>query len=144
GVMYHVGRPGEDGFMDRVLQAWGVDGHNSHTNVCSSSTRLGLMTMWGSDRSSPDYANADFILLVSAKLESGHYFNPHAQRITEARERGAQVAVLDIRLSNTASVADHWLPTYPGSEAFVLLAMAGVILREGLADREFVRRWTNW
>src|SRR5216110_3504666 len=29
-VMYHVGRPGHDGYMDRVLQAWGVDGHNSH------------------------------------------------------------------------------------------------------------------
>ena len=33
-VMYHVGRPGEDGFMARVLQSWRVDGHNSHTNVC--------------------------------------------------------------------------------------------------------------
>ncbi|NNF09872.1 MAG: molybdopterin-dependent oxidoreductase, partial [Acidimicrobiia bacterium] len=25
-IMYHVGRPGEDGFMDRTLKAWGVDG----------------------------------------------------------------------------------------------------------------------
>src|SRR5207245_4069945 len=40
-VMYHVGRPGEDGYANRVLQAWGIDGHNSHTNVCSSSARLG-------------------------------------------------------------------------------------------------------
>ncbi len=143
-VMYHVGRPGEDGFMNRVLAAWGIDGHNSHTNVCSASTRLGLMSVWGSDRASPDYGNSDFILLVSAKLESGHYFNPHAQRITEARMRGARVAVLDIRHSNTAAMADHWLATYPGSEATVLLAMAGVILSEGLADREFLRRWTNW
>ena len=28
-VMYHVGRPGEDGFTERILAAWGVDGHNS-------------------------------------------------------------------------------------------------------------------
>ena len=35
-IMYHVGRPGEDGFTERVLASWGVDGHNSHTNVCSS------------------------------------------------------------------------------------------------------------
>src|SRR5207248_2753712 len=34
-IMYHVGRPGHDGYMERVLQAWGIDGHNSHTNVCS-------------------------------------------------------------------------------------------------------------
>ncbi|MGE0707956.1 MAG: molybdopterin dinucleotide binding domain-containing protein [Planctomycetota bacterium] len=144
GVMYHVGRPGEDGFMNWILGVWGVDGHNSHTNVCSSSTRLGMTALWGSDRPSPDYAESEFILLVSAKLESGHYFNPHAQRITEARARGTQVAVLDIRLSNTASIADHWLPTLPGSEADVLLAMGAVILEEDLADRAFLERWTNW
>ncbi|MCI0636279.1 MAG: molybdopterin-dependent oxidoreductase, partial [Actinobacteria bacterium] len=40
-VVYHVGRPGEDHFPLRMLQAWGVDGHNSHTNVCSASARLG-------------------------------------------------------------------------------------------------------
>ena len=39
-VMYHVGRPGEDGYALRILQSWGVDGHNSHTNVCSSAARL--------------------------------------------------------------------------------------------------------
>ena len=27
--------PGEDGYTERVLASWGVDGHNSHTNVCS-------------------------------------------------------------------------------------------------------------
>src|SRR5437763_12867862 len=31
-VMYHVGRPGEDGFTERVMASWGVDGHNSHPN----------------------------------------------------------------------------------------------------------------
>ena len=44
-LMYHVGRPGEDGYANRVLQAWGVDGHNSHTNVCSSSARLGAFSL---------------------------------------------------------------------------------------------------
>ena len=144
GVMYHVGRPGEDGFIARMLQCWGVDGYNTHTNVCSSSARLGYMSVWGADRPSADFAQARFILLVSAQLESGHYFNPHAQRIIAAKEAGAEIAVLDIRLSNTASVADHWLPTRPGSEAAVLLAMAALICREGLADQAFLARWTNW
>src|SRR5258708_34315391 len=57
---------------------------------------------------------------------------------------GAKLAVMDPRLSNTASMADFWLPTYPGSEAAVLLAMAKVLLDEGLADLEYVERWTNW
>ena len=143
-VMYHVGRPGEDGFTERVLAAWGVDGHNSHTNVCSSGARTGYQFWCGIDRPSPDHANAEVMLLISAHLETGHYFNPHAQRITEARERGAKLVVLDVRMSNTATHADHWLATYPGSEAAVLLAIARHLIATDRYDRDFVRKWWNW
>ncbi len=143
-VMYHVGRPGEDGFAERVLQAWGVDGHNSHTNICSAGARLGLALWGGYDRPSPDYANAKVILLLSSHLETGHYFNPHAQRIMEAREAGARLAVIDPRLSNTAAKADIWLSPWPGSEAAILLAIAAHLLRTGRIDREFMKRWVNW
>ncbi len=143
-VVYHVGRPGHEGYANRVLQGWGVDGHNSHTNICSSGARFGYNIWYGYDRPSPDHANAKFILLISAHLESGHYFNPHAQRIIEGKMKGAKLACMDPRLSNTASMSDYWLPTYPGSEAAVLLAMAKVILDEGLYNRPFLENWTNW
>ncbi len=144
GIMYHVGRPGEDHYANRAVQAWGVDGHNSHTNICSAAARCGYAMWSGGDRPSPDYANAEAILLVSAHLESGHYFNPHAQRIIEGKQRGAKLIVLDPRLSNTAARADCWLPTWPGTEAGVLLAMCNHLLQTGRYDREFVRRWVNW
>ncbi|MGQ0613768.1 MAG: molybdopterin-dependent oxidoreductase [Planctomycetaceae bacterium] len=143
-VMYHVGRPGHDAMMDRVLKAWGVDGHNSHTNVCSSAARLGYAIMTGGDRPSPDHANARCILLLSAHLESGHYFNPHAQRIIEGHNKGAKLIVLDPRHSNTAAKADLWLPTWPGSEATVLLAIARHLLETGRFDETFVKTHTNW
>jgi anaerobic selenocysteine-containing dehydrogenase len=143
-VMYHVGRPGEDGYVNRVLQSWGVDAHNSHTNVCSSSARLGYALWSGHDRPSPDHANAKLILLLSSHLETGHYFNPHAQRIIEGKMSGAKVCVIDIRCSNTASKADWWLSPWPGTEAMLLLSMAKVILDEGLFDRAFMMRYVNW
>jgi anaerobic selenocysteine-containing dehydrogenase len=143
-IVYHVGRPGHEGYMDRVLQSWGIDGHNSHTNICSAGARFGYAMWHGFDRPSPDHANAQFILLISAHLESGHYFNPHAQRIIEGMMGGAKLAVMDPRLSNTASMADHWMPTYPGSEAAVLLAMARIIIEENLFDEPFLRNWVNW
>jgi anaerobic selenocysteine-containing dehydrogenase len=143
-IAYHVGRPGHEGYMDRILQSWNIDGHNSHTNICSSGARFGYAIWYGYDRPSPDHANAKFILLISAHLESGHYFNPHAQRIIEAKMKGAKLAVMDPRLSNTASMSDYWMPTYPGSEAAVMLAMAKVILDEGLYNREYLENWVNW
>ena len=144
-IMYHVGRPGHELlYHQRIFHAWGIDGHNSHTNVCSAGARAGYAFWSGIDRPSPDHANARFILLLSSHLETGHYFNPHAQRIIEGKEQGAKICAIDTRLSNTASKADYWLSSWPGSEAAILLAMCNILLQENLFDREFVRRWVNW
>jgi anaerobic selenocysteine-containing dehydrogenase len=143
-IMYHVGRPGEDGFTERILAAWGVDGHNSHTNICSSGAREGYQLWMGLDRPSPDHASAKVILLISAHLESGHYFNPHAQRIIDGKTNGAKLIVFDTRLSNTATHADYFIAPYPGSEAAILLSIANYLIQNNLYNREFVRRWWNW
>jgi anaerobic selenocysteine-containing dehydrogenase len=143
-IMYHVGRPGEDGFTERILAAWGVDGHNSHTNICSSGAREGYQLWMGLDRPSPDHANAKVILLISAHLESGHYFNPHAQRVIDGKASGAKLIVFDTRLSNTATHADHFIAPYPGSEAAILLSIANYLIQNNLYNRKFVRRWWNW
>lgn len=143
-IMYHVGRPGEDGYTERVLAAWGIDGHNSHTNICSSSGRAGYQYWMGLDRPNPDHANAEVILLISAHLESGHYFNPHAQRIMEGKGQGAKLIVFDVRLSNSATHADYWVAPYPGTEAAILLAIANYVIQHDLYNRDFIRRWWNW
>jgi anaerobic selenocysteine-containing dehydrogenase len=143
-VMYHVGRPGEDGFTERILAGWGVDGHNSHTNVCSSSSRAGYQYWMGLDRPSPDHANARVIFLISSHLEAGHYFNPHAQRVIEGKAEGARLIVFDTRLSHTATHADHWVSPFPGSEPAIVLSIANYLIQNDLYNREFVRRWWNW
>lgn len=144
GIVYHVGRPGEDGYTNRVVQTWGMDGHNSHTNICSSSSRAGYNFWIGQDRPSPDYANARVILLISSHLETGHYFNPHAQRIIEAKTDGAKLITFDPRLSNTASMSDVWLPTYPGSESTILLSIANHLIQNDLYNKDFMQKWVNW
>ena len=143
-VTYHVGRPGEDMYTERVLQSWGLDAHNSHTNVCSAGARMGYATWMGMDRPNPDHPKAKFVLMLSAHLEAGHYFNPHAQRIVEAKMEGTKTVVIDTRLSNTASQADYWLAPHPGTEAGLLLAMANYLIQNDLIDYGFLKRWVNW
>jgi len=143
-IMYHVGRPGEDGYANRVIQSWGLDSHNSHTNVCSSSARLGHFLWTGADRPSPDYANAKTILLLSSHLESGHYFNPHAQRIIEGKAAGAKLIVMDPRMSNTSAKSDLWLPANPGTEGALLLAIARYLIDHKKYNRPYVEKWVNW
>src|SRR5207244_3142763 len=84
------------------------------------------------------------ILLLSSHLETGHYFNPHAQRIMEAQSGGATLITIDPRLSNTSAKANLWLPAYSGTEGALLLAMVRILLEEDLYDKAFVRDWVNW
>ena len=77
-------------------------------------------------------------------LFRSHYFNPHAQRIVEAKLKGTKICAVDTRLSNTASQADIWLSPWPGTEAGLLLAMANHLLQNDLINREFLSKWVNW
>ena len=62
----------------------------------------------------------------------------------EAKQRGAKLIVVDVRLSNTATHADHWIAPHPGSEAAMLLAIARHLVATGRHNRELMRRWWNW
>jgi anaerobic selenocysteine-containing dehydrogenase len=62
----------------------------------------------------------------------------------EGKRAGAKIITFDPRLSNTAALSDVWLPSWPGSETFILLAIANHLLQTGAWDKDFVRRWVNW
>lgn len=151
-IMYHVGRPNESGFGHRVLYTMGVDGHNSHSNVCSSGARQGLTHWTGDDRPSPDWKNSKLIFLQSSHAaDAGHFFQQHAGFIAEARKKGAKLVVMDPRMSNSAGMADLWVPIWPGTEAALYLYLVNRIVNEvnpktdkSYIDHDFVKTWVNW
>lgn len=144
-IMHHVGRPNEAGFTPRVWASLGQDCQSSHTNICSASGRLASLLWVNDDRSSPDWENSRLILLVSSHAaDAGHYFQQSAAQIAKARKKGAKLVVMDPRLSNSAGMADLWIPCWPGSESAIHLAMAGRLVREKKYDRAFIERWWNW
>jgi len=145
-IMYQVGRPNENGFhVKRVIWSWGVDGRNTHTNICSSNGRFGSILWTGDDRTSPDFAESKLILLISSHAaDAGHYYQQHAGYIADARAKGAKLVVIDPRLSNSAGMADLWIPAWPGTEAAIFLAVISRLIKEEKFNKEFVKRWFNW
>ena len=65
-----------------------------------------------------------------------------ATRLKKAVARGAKLIVADPRRIPLADMAHLYLPLRVGSDVALLLAMAHVIAREGLLDREFVEART--
>ncbi len=67
--------------------------------------------------------------------------NVHQWRlILEAQERGARIAVVDPRSTDTTDLADLHLQPRPGTDAALALGLAHVIVGEGLDDRAFLSR----
>lgn len=81
-------------------------------------------------------ANSRTIILWGANLASQPTTAPH---LVEARRRGARVVAIDVRRAEAARHADEVLLIRPGTDAALALALAHVIVAEGLADEAFLR-----
>jgi len=66
-----------------------------------------------------------------------------ATRLKKAVSRGAKMIVVDPRETRLAKMADLHIRIRVGSDVALLLAMAHVISREGLIDKEFIESRTS-
>jgi DMSO reductase family type II enzyme molybdopterin subunit len=69
---------------------------------------------------------------------------PNAHFINEARYRGAKVVAIAPDYNASAIHADEWLPVEAGTDAALGLAMAQVIVEEGLYDAPFLLEQTDF
>ncbi len=98
-------------------------------------------------QSAYDLARTNYILSFGASiLES---YKPLARslrmwgKIRRERPNRAKVVVIDPRYSITALRADRWVPINPGTDGALAMAIANVIISEGLYDTDFIKRWTS-
>ena len=65
----------------------------------------------------------------------------HATRAR--KERGAKIVVIDAYENATAQQADHFLCVRPGTDAALACGVMHVLFRDGLADRDYMARFTD-
>jgi len=101
---------------------------------------------WGEGEGVADPSGSHYILNFGANpFENGPSYINLGQRIIKAKmECRAKMVTFDVRLSNTAGKSDEWFPINPGTDGVVALSMAHVIMERGLADQEFLDRWTTF
>jgi anaerobic selenocysteine-containing dehydrogenase len=84
----------------------------------------------------PDLDRTSHLLMLGANpmASNGSLMTaPDARgRLRAIRERGGKVVVVDPRRTRTAEIADEWIAIRPGTDALLLMAMAGVLFDEGL------------
>lgn len=110
------------------IVCWALGGYGlSITGVLQANTKEDLA------------AHSRTVVLWGANIASQPGLAPH---LVEARRRGAHVTLVDIRRTETTTVADETLLIRPGTDAALALAMMQEIISEDLVDRKYVANHT--
>jgi anaerobic selenocysteine-containing dehydrogenase len=133
-----------------LLQGSGMDRRFFHRlgasrlnrTICSAAGTAGLTATLGVRYGTEpeQFRQSRLIIAWGANI---HGTNVHLWPfIVEARRNGAKLYVIDPVTTRTARLADKHFPIYPGSDLALALGLMHVILREGLADSEYVEQHT--
>jgi anaerobic dimethyl sulfoxide reductase subunit A len=96
-----------------------------------------------SGNSREDLMNSALIILWGWNPAVTIAYANTAWHIKRAKEAGARVISIDPRhTSTTATLADQWIPIRPGTDTAMMMAMAYVIIKDDIYDREFITRHT--
>ena len=124
----------------RLMHALGSPHYFTHGSTCYTARNAGWVYTVG-ELPSNDLSNARQIMIIGRNPAGGIDLG-QVKRIVEAKEKGAKLVVVDPRHSETAILADEWLPIKPGTDLALLLAMINVMVKEGLYDKAFVKEKT--
>jgi len=140
-------------FSQRFCTALGTPNHLNQASLSGPNKRVAQYLTWGAEFDINDVAYTQYMLNFGSNPFEAHLLRTSfAQRIAEGRterifggrsHNRAKLVTFDVRLSQTAGRSDEWFPIKPGTDGIIALAMAHVILKEGLHDEEFIRKWTN-
>jgi len=104
----------------------------------------GLVTTFGAGamtNSIGEIREAEFLLVIGSNTSEAHPII--AMEMKRAVKRGATLVVADPRAIWMTSIADRHLKMKPGTDVWLLNAMAHTIIDEGLVDEKFVHLNTS-
>jgi thiosulfate reductase/polysulfide reductase chain A len=120
----------------RLMHTLGSPHYFTHGSTCYTARNAGWVATVG-ELPSNDLSHARYITIIG-RNPAGGIDLAEVKKIVEAKEKGAKLVVVDPRHSETAILADEWLPVKPGTDLALLLGMINVMVKEELYDRKFV------
>lgn len=144
-LVFQSGTAATPSLVSRFLQAFGTPNGFNWSPPGGENKAVALELTWGSSVEVSDVAHTRYILNFGSNPYEAHLFHlPLVKRLIEGRvDNFAKLVTFDVRLSATAGKSDEWIPLKAGTDGLVALAIASVIMQEGLYDHDFLTAWTN-
>ncbi|MBI5301794.1 MAG: molybdopterin-dependent oxidoreductase [Chloroflexi bacterium] len=134
-----------NGVYSRLASALGASAVSPAMYGVDSAVPSGIEDALGSGAG---YTANDFTDLPNSKLILIWGGDPAQSRMNwwnsflDAKRAGARLVTIDPRFSITASKSDAWLPIRPGTDLYLALALARLIIEQNWMNQDFVLRHT--
>jgi len=140
GVLFMAGSDLQSQFVHRFAEVYGSYNVLSHESNCLLSRNRAFLDTFGIVPF-PDVLNSKYVIMAGANRFEA-LVTPDSIDMVTAMKDGCKLVVLDPRFTKTAALAHEWHPIKPGTDMAFFLAVANVIVSEGLYDKNFVARNT--
>jgi formate dehydrogenase alpha subunit len=132
----------ENYLFQKLMRATiGTNNIDHCARLCHSSSVTGLGMAFGSGAmTNPirDIRHADCILITGSNTAESHPVISY--EVVRAVKQGANLVIIDPRRVPLVHHATLYLQPKPGTDVYIFLAIAHIILREGWADTEFIQQ----
>ncbi len=130
--------------LERFMKAYGSSNFYKKTSFIDSYKEV-IKKMHGKNALPGfDVENSNLVLSFGSGIIEG-WLSPLRMIKANSGLKNSKGKLIQIEssLSNTASVADEWIPANPGTEAELAFGIANVIIDKNLYDRNFISRNTT-
>ena len=133
-------KPTSSFYWKRFMQTIGCPTTQTHHSICFNS-RTAANNYTIGPLATADVTNAKYVLFLGRNYAEG--LSPsNAAALATAAEKGVKMVIVDPRHSAACILANEWVPIRPGTDLGLLLAMAHVMIKENLYDKEFVEKYS--
>jgi anaerobic selenocysteine-containing dehydrogenase len=131
------------GLVNGLFHALGASRLQAGTvcdTCCETAWDMTLGPVGGADPE--DVVHSDLVISWGADLAAT---NVHFWALAEAqrKQRGVPIVVIDPRRTRSAKAADLYLPIRIGTDAALALGLMHILVRDKLADRDYIARHTT-
>ena len=140
GFLFMAGTDMQSTFVHQFAEVYGSYNVISHESNCLLSRNRAFLDTFGVVPT-PDIIHTKYVIMPGANRFEA-LVTPDSIDLMTAMQGGCKLVVLDPRFTKTAALADEWYAIKPGTDMAFFLAIAHVLISEGLYDKKFVTEKT--
>ena len=133
---------GNDALTKRFMNSLGSQNVFTHASTCFLPRNIGWWLSTGFAKPDQDLENSRHVVFIGRNPAAGLQLRMLSD-MAKAKDKGAKFVVVDPRFSEMAAMGHQWIQIRPGTDLALLLAVAQVMIKENLYQKDFIEKHTT-